>query len=57
VMAPGWPAAGWVQVEVSNRITRRMTQLPSGEICGGDLEPNPLELGLVSSGVGDGGSG
>jgi hypothetical protein len=56
-MAPGWPAAGWVQVEVSNRITRRMTQLPSGEICGDDLEPNPLELGLVSSGVGDGGSG
>jgi hypothetical protein len=23
-----WPAAGWVRVEVGNRITRRMTQLP-----------------------------
>jgi hypothetical protein len=50
-------AAGQVRVEVGNQITRRMTRLPSREIHGGDLEPNPLGLGLASSGVGDGGSG
>jgi hypothetical protein len=33
-----------------------MTRLPSGEICGGEPEPNPLGLGFVMSGVGDGGS-
>jgi hypothetical protein len=30
-----------------------MTRLPSGEICGGEPEPNLLELGFVVSGVGD----
>jgi hypothetical protein len=34
-----------------------MTRLPSGEILGGQLEPNPLRLGLASSNVSDGGSG
>jgi hypothetical protein len=53
-MMPGWSPAGRVRVEVGNRITRQMTRLPSGEIRGGDLEPNPLELGLISFGVGDG---
>jgi hypothetical protein len=46
----------WVWVEVGNRISRRMTQLPSGEIFGGELDLNPLGLGFVVSGVGDGGS-
>jgi hypothetical protein len=50
-------AADRVRVEVGNRITRRMTRLPSGEICGGDPKPNPLGIGLASFGVGDGGSG
>jgi hypothetical protein len=49
--------AGRVWVEVGNWITRQMTRLPSGEIRGGDPEPNSLGLGLASSGVGDGGSG
>jgi hypothetical protein len=44
-MAPGWPVAGRVWVEVGNQITRRMTWLPSGEIHGGELETNPLGLG------------
>jgi hypothetical protein len=56
-MALGWSAAGRVRVEVGNRITRRMTQLPSGDIHSGELEPNPLGLGLASSGVGDARSG
>jgi hypothetical protein len=34
-----------------------MTWLPSGEIHGDELEPNPLGLGLASFGVCDGGSG
>jgi hypothetical protein len=45
-----------VWVEVGNRITRWMTRLPSGEIRGSELEPNPLGLGFAASGVGDGGS-
>jgi hypothetical protein len=57
VIAPGWPVATWVQVEVGNQITRWMTQLPSGEILGGEPDPKPLGLGLVESGVGEGGSG
>jgi hypothetical protein len=56
-MAPGWSAVGRVRVEVGNRITQRMTQLPSGDIHSGELEPNPLGLGLASSGVGDARSG
>jgi hypothetical protein len=46
-----------VRVEVGNRITRWMTRLLSGEILGGELNPNPLGLGFASSSVGDGGSG
>jgi hypothetical protein len=57
VMAPRWSAVGRVRVEVGNRITRRMTWLPSGEIHSGDLESNLLGLGLASFDVGDGGSG
>jgi hypothetical protein len=53
---PEWLAASWVQEEVGNQITRRMTRLPSGEIHDGEPEPNPLGLGFVVSGVGDGGS-
>jgi hypothetical protein len=30
-----------------------MTRLPSGEICGGEMELDPLGLGFVVSGVGD----
>jgi hypothetical protein len=56
-MAPRWSTAGWVRVEVGNRITRRMTRLPSGEILGGEPDPNPLGLGFASSDVGDGGFG
>jgi hypothetical protein len=56
VMAPGWPAAGRVWVEVGNQITRWMTRLPSGEILGGEPDPNPLGLGFAESGVGEGGS-
>jgi hypothetical protein len=41
----GAGVAGRVRVEVGNRITRRMTRLPSGEIHGGELETNPLGLG------------
>jgi hypothetical protein len=55
-MTPGWPAVGWIRVEVGNQITRRMTWLLSGEICGGESEPDPLGLGFAVSGVGDGGS-
>jgi hypothetical protein len=51
-MAPGWPAAGRVRVEVGNQITRWMTRLPSGEILGGEPDPNPLGLGFAESGVG-----
>ncbi len=54
--APGWPAAGRVQVEVGNRITRQMIRLPSGESRGVELEPNPLGLGFAPSGVDDVGS-
>jgi hypothetical protein len=56
VMVPEWPAVGRVRVEVGNQITRRMTRLPSGESCGGEPEPNPLGLGFVKFGVGEGGS-
>jgi hypothetical protein len=56
MMVPGWPMAGWVQVEVGNRITRQMIRLPSGEIRGDEPEPNLLELGFAVSSVGDGGS-
>jgi hypothetical protein len=56
MMTPGWLAASWVQVEVGNRITWQMTRLPSGEILGGELDPNPLGLGFVESSVGEGGS-
>jgi hypothetical protein len=55
-MTPGWPTTGQVWDEVGNRITQRMTRLPSGESCDGDPEPNPLGLGFVESGVGEGGS-
>jgi hypothetical protein len=41
---------------VGNQITRRMTWLLSGEIRGGESEPDPLGLGFAVSGVGDGGS-
>jgi hypothetical protein len=54
MMVLEWPAAGQVRVEVGNRITRQMTQGPSGEICGGEPDPNPLGLGFVVSNVGDG---
>jgi hypothetical protein len=57
VTMPGWPAADRVRAEVGNRITWWMTQLPSGVIRGGEPEPNLLGLGLVSSSVGNGGSG
>jgi hypothetical protein len=33
-----------------------MVQLPSGEILGGEPDPNPLGLGFDVSGVDDGGS-
>jgi hypothetical protein len=33
-----------------------MTRLPSGEIRGGEANPNPLGLMFAVSGVGDGGS-
>jgi hypothetical protein len=49
-------AADWVQVEVGNQITRRMTGLPTGEIRGGEPEPYLLGLGFALSDVGDGGS-
>jgi hypothetical protein len=55
-MAPWWPTAGWFRVERGNRITRQMTQLPSGENRGGESEPDPLGFGFVVSSVGDGGS-
>jgi hypothetical protein len=48
------PAVGQVRVEVGNRITQWMTQLPSGEIRDGEPEHDPL--GFSSFGVGDGGS-
>jgi hypothetical protein len=59
VKAPGWPATGWVWVDVGNRITWWMMWLPSGESLGGEPDPNPLGLGLgfPCSVVGDGGSG
>jgi hypothetical protein len=47
VTAPGWPAADWVRVQGGNWITRWMTQLLSGESCGGELEPDPLGLGFA----------
>jgi hypothetical protein len=56
VTVPGWLAAGRVWIEVGNRITRRMTQLPSGESHGGAMEPNPSGLGFAEPGVGEGGS-
>jgi hypothetical protein len=31
--------------------------LPSGEILAGEPEPDPLRLGFMVSGIGDGGSG
>jgi hypothetical protein len=34
-----------------------MTRLPSGEIRGGEPEPDPLGLGFASSNVGGDGSG
>jgi hypothetical protein len=46
-----------VRIEVGNRITRRMMWLPSGESRANELDPDPLELGFASFGVGDGGSG
>jgi hypothetical protein len=49
-MTPRWPMAGWVQVAVGNR----MIWLLSGEILGGEPDPNPL--GFVEFGVGEGGS-
>jgi hypothetical protein len=57
VKAPGWPAAGRVQVEVGNRITRQMIQFPSGESRGGESKPDPLGSGFASFGVSDGESG
>jgi hypothetical protein len=56
VIAPRWPAPDQVQVEVGNRITRRITRLPSDEILGGELDPNLLELGFVKFSVDEGGS-
>jgi hypothetical protein len=41
---------------VGNQITQRMIQLPSGEILGGELDPNPLGLGFAKSGVSEDGS-
>jgi hypothetical protein len=41
---------------VGNQITRQMMLLPSGESLGGELDPNPLGLGFVKSGVSEGGS-
>jgi hypothetical protein len=55
-MAPGWPAAGWVGVEVGNRITQRMIRLPSGESLSGEPDPNSFGLGFVESSVGKGGA-
>jgi hypothetical protein len=52
VKAPGWPAAGWVRVEVGNRITRRMMQLPSGESLDGEPDPSLLGIGFASSVLG-----
>jgi hypothetical protein len=52
VTAPGWPTVGQVRVKVGNRMTR----LPSGEILGGEPDPNPLWLGFTESGIGEGGS-
>jgi hypothetical protein len=51
-----WLATGWLRVVVGNRITRRMMRLPSGESRGSLPNPDPLGLGFVSFGVGDGGS-
>jgi hypothetical protein len=51
-----WLVIGQVRVEVGNRIIRQMTQLPNGEILGGEPDPNPLGLGFVEFGVGEGGS-
>jgi hypothetical protein len=48
--------AGRVRVEVGNWITWRMIWFPSGEIRGGEPEPDPLGLGFVQSSVGEGGS-
>jgi hypothetical protein len=56
VTTPEWPAASRVRVEVGNRITRRMTRLPSREIRGGELDPNTLGLEFDVSSVGDCGS-
>jgi hypothetical protein len=46
VKALGWPMAGWVRVEVGNRITQRMMRLSSGESRGGEPDPNTLGLGF-----------
>jgi hypothetical protein len=40
-----------------NRITRRMTRLPSGKSHGGELVPDPLGLGFTVSGMGAGDAG
>jgi hypothetical protein len=55
-MALKGPMAGQVRVEMGNRITRRMTWLPSCEILNDEPDPNLLALGFVESGVGEGGS-
>jgi hypothetical protein len=56
VTVPGWLTAGRVGVDVGNRIIRQMMHLPSGESLGDEPDPNPLALGFVESGVGEGGS-
>jgi hypothetical protein len=38
--------AGWVRIEVGNRITQRMMRLSSGESRGGEPDPNTLGLGF-----------
>jgi hypothetical protein len=40
---------------VGNQITRQMIRLLSGDILGGEPDPNLLGLGFAESGVGEGG--
>jgi hypothetical protein len=56
VMAPRWPMVGGVWVTGGNRMTRRMIRLLSGEILGGEPDPNLLGLGFAEFGVGEVGS-